>query len=228
MCYYDDFIPINKFEKILKNEILEKYLSCKTFKKNINSIYSKLYINNINNSFYFNIINDIINSILKNEYDENEDIKLIHFKDDMLIVFVFNKITIKLYNYQKYKQKYIDKLYKILLNNLCNNLENIYSVNEYNFYNFVIVTSKTINTNIIPCDKLLIDIKLALHYLMKINWNHRDCLIDNIGYDVDKDCYVLFDFEKSRYTNDNDLLKKEYSRDIDSLYSSYRFRINYN
>jgi len=229
MRNYNEFIPINRFEIFLKNEILEKYLCCKTFGTYVEKIYSKLYNNNDDENicYKFNMINHLINSVLNNEYEEKEDIKLLHFKDDMLIVFVFDKITIKLYNYQQYKEKKLDDLYKILLNNTNKYIEDIYDVIEYEIFNFVIVISKTINTNIFPCDKLLIDAQKALHYLMKFNWNHRDCLIDNIGYDYDKDCFVLFDFEKSRYSDNDELLKKEYSRDIDTLYSSYRFRMDY-
>ena len=227
MRYYDQFIPINRFEIFLKNEIFEKYLLYKTYGTYIEKFYSKLYIDTSNRCFNFDMINHLINSVLDNEYKKNEDIKFLQFKDDMVIVFVFNKITIKLYNYVKYKEKQLDELYKILLNNTCKNIEHIFDVIEYETFNFVIVISKTISTNIIQCDKLLIDTQLALNYLMKFNWNHRDCLIDNIGYDNDQDCYVLFDFEKSRYTDKDELLKKEYSRDIDTLYSSYRFRMDY-
>lgn len=227
MRHYDEFNPKNRFELFLKNNILEKYLLYQTYNTYIEKIYSKLYIDDTDKFYKFDIINNLINSVINNKYEVHEDIKLLQFKDDMIIVFVLDKITIKLYNYQNYKEKKLDKLYHILFDNICKNLEEIIDVNEYESYNFVIITSKTINTDIIICDKLLINAQLALHYLMKFNWNHRDCIIDNIGYDVDKDYYVLFDFEKSRYTQDDKLLKKEYSRDIDSLYSSYRFRNNY-
>jgi hypothetical protein len=57
-------------------------------------------------------------------------------------------------------------------------------------------------------------------------WAHRDTLLDNIGFDVEKDCFVLFDFEKSKNILIDDKLSDEYYRDMRSLTKSFEFYLD--
>jgi hypothetical protein len=240
---YSTYFPRNSFEIILKNHVMKNFLNIDDDIYIIEGIYDTIYSEQIletkSKSKYFDDINYKLYNIFMDLELIVEDSNVIHFKEDMLIVFVFDKITIKIYKLKDFERNKMNDLYSILIRNECKYLEEIKQIYTYEDLEIVIVVSKTIKTlhnafddikkveqfleKIKPSDDIFEQIPYALNYLRDNFWSHRDTLLDNIGYDVDKECFVLFDFEKSKYCEDEDKLSYEFNRDMRSLYKSFEF-----
>ena len=131
-------------------------------------------------------------------------------------------------------------MYSILSKNECKYLEEIKKVCIYKDLEIVVVVSKTIKMlhsvfdniksdmthKVKPTEDIFEDIQNALNYLRNNCWAHRDTLLDNIGFDTDKDCFVLFDFEKSKNICVDEDLNEEYYRDMRSLSKSFEFYLD--
>lgn len=172
----------------------------------------------------FNKINSLINFLLLAHYTTADT--LIHFKNDIDLVFVFNGITIKIFNLNKIKMYEHDKLYSLLLKNECPNLETIYRAFPIESDNLYVLVTKTINTNfkstvLTNADFIRSDVDTALKYLKLNGWNHRDVSIDNLGYDDEKKCFTLFDFGAAKFNSEYTEL--DFKGDYSSLERSIRF-----
>jgi serine/threonine protein kinase len=173
-------------------------------------------------------INEDINIILSKYYNDTDIIEKKFLKEDMIFVLVLDKITIKIYPFDKFNK--LRGLYTILLQNECNNLEHIYEIMENEELQYSIVVSKTIepiksssnqgSQRVLNEDNMNNDIiNGALKYLHDNNWIHNDVNLDNIGYDIDKQSFVLFDFEKSYYKEIIDEESK--NKDIQKIRRSF-------
>ena len=69
--------------------------------------------------------------------------------------------------------------------------------------------------------KLVWDIGLALYSLYALGISHRDARIDNIGLDLVRKCFVLFDFDGS--VTD---FSSQYSDDIEDFVNSIDYTVN--
>lgn len=239
---YSTYFPRNSFEILLKEKAMKDFLSIDDDVYDVEGMYETIYSERLletkSKTTYFDDINDRLYDIFLDLELRPEDSSLYHFKEDMLIVFVFDKITIKIYKLSDFETNKMTDLYSILSKNDCKHLEEIKQVNFYEDLDIVVVVSKTIKTlhsvfddkfrvvpdsKVKPSDDIFEEIPHALNYLRDNFWSHRDTLLDNIGYDVDKECFVLFDFEKSKYSKNEDKLNEEFERDMRSLYKSFEF-----
>lgn len=244
--HYSTYFPRNSFEIMLKEKAMKDFLSIDDNVYDVEGMYETIYSQQLleskMKSTYFDEINDKLYDIFMDLELKPEDSSLIHFKEDMLIVFVFDKITIKIYKLNDFENNKMSDLYSILSKNECKHLEEIKRVNIYKDLGIVAVVSKTIkilhsvfdnvkslddsHNKIKPSDDVFEEIPHALNYLRDNFWSHRDTLLDNIGYDVEKECFVLFDFEKSKYSENQDKLNDEFDRDMRSLYKSFEFYLD--
>lgn len=239
---YSTYFPRNSFEILLKEDAMKGFLGIDDDVYSVEGMYDAVYSQSLlevkPKSMYFDEINDKLYDIFMDLEVRPDDNTLIHFKEDMLIVFVFNEITIKIYKLDDFERNKMNELYSILSKNECKYLEEIKKVNVYKEIGIVVVVSKTIKTlysafddikkvgkslKIKPSDDVFEEIPHALNYLRDNFWSHRDTLLDNIGYDTEKECFVLFDFEKSKYSENRDKLFDEFDRDMRSLYKSFKF-----
>jgi hypothetical protein len=240
---YSTYFPRNSFEILLKEKAMKDFLNIDDDVYIVEGMYDTIYSQRLlevkPKSIYFDDINDKLYDIFTDLEVNPEDSSLFHFKEDMLVVFVFDEITIKIYKLDDFERNKMKELYSILSKNECKHLEEIKRVNIYEELEIVVVVSKTIKTlysafdtvkslercpeKFKPTDDVFEEIPHALYYLRDNFWSHRDTLLDNIGYDMEKECYVLFDFEKSKYCEAEDKLSDEFERDMHSLYKSFAF-----
>ena len=185
-------------------------------------LYQHFFDDSIDRYRQYNSINIILNIITSRYYKKDEP-KFISCKEDMIFIIVLDKITIKIYNYEKYFDHKLNELYYILSKNECPNLEHIYEIHEFKEYNCVFVVSKTIDVSYHVNQNTYNNVIMSIEYLKKYNWIHHDCYFDNVGYDKEKNCYVLFDFEKSKNILSTYDLEKESYRDILNLNKSFRY-----
>jgi serine/threonine protein kinase len=123
-------------------------------------------------------------------------------KDDTNAIILTTKKAIIRFFKKNYNIDKVREVYNLLKNKKCNNLEEVYETFELE--NYFVVVSKKISNNfknnwkIIDKDfnyiKLEEDINSALVYLEDNHLCHRDTRIDNIGYDEDAKCFVLYDY----------------------------------
>ena len=208
-----NFIPNNPFDHMLQNII--RIEDCES---NIESIYTQAYNENDDHTQKFYYINNIVNNILKS-YNEDPS-KLIHFKNDIDVIFVFSKIAIKIYKSHNILNNKQDYLYAMLSKNNCPNLEHIYE--SFFINDLFIVISKVVDTHNYKSNidslNIRLDIINALEYLLQNGWNHRDVSLDNIGYDTETNNYILFDFGISKINYSNNI-----NDDLNSLNKSIKF-----
>ncbi len=238
---YSTYFPRNSFEILLKEKAMKDFLAIDDDAYIVEGIYDSIYSDRIleekNKRTYFDEINQALSQIFVDQNLNPEDSNIIHFKEDMLIVLVFDKITIKIYKLDDFKQNKMMDLYSLLCKNECKYLEEIKGMYVFEHLQIVAIVSKTIKMlhsafdniksnvtdKVKPTEDIFDDIPNALNYLRDNFWAHRDTLLDNIGFDIEKDCFVLFDFEKSKNILVNDDLTEEYYRDMRSLYKSFEF-----
>ena len=220
-----NYKPSCAFEHFFKN-YLETIECCDpddVIEKNYSQVYDDTDdITTITSKF--NKINTLINFILSAHYTTADT--MIHFKNDIDLVFVFKGITIKIFNLSKIKMYQHDKLYSLLLKNECPNLETIYRAFPIESDNLYVLVTKTINTNFkstvsTHADIIRSNVDVALKYLKSNGWNHRDVSIDNLGYDEDKKCFTLFDFGMSKFNSE--YIEVDFIGDYSSLERSIRF-----
>jgi len=242
--HYSAYFPQNSFEILLKEKAMKDFLGIDDNVYSVEGMYDSIYSQKVllekSKMKYFDEINDKLYQIFIDLDLNPEDSSLMHFKEDMLIVFVFDKITIKIYKLDDFEDNKMMDLYSILSKNECKYLEEINKVCVYDDLKIVVVVSKTIKMlhsvfdnikfdmsgKVKPTDDIFEDIPNALNYLRENFWAHRDTLLDNIGFDVEKDCFVLFDFEKSKNILIDDKLSDEYYRDMRSLTKSFEFYLD--
>jgi hypothetical protein len=238
---YSTYFPRNTFEILLKEKAMKGFLGIDDDAYSVEGMYDTIYSQNLlevkSKSIYFDQINDKLYQIFIDLEIRPDDSSLFHFKEDMLIVFVFDEITIKIYKLDDFERNKMNDLYSILSKNECKYLEEIKKVYVFKDLSIVVVVSKTIKMlnsvfndvksdmshTVKPTDNIFEEIPYALNYLRDNFWSHRDTLLDNIGYDIEKECFVLFDFEKSKYFKEEDKLNEEFDRDMCSLYKSFEF-----
>lgn len=188
------------------------------------SANNHIYINNYNLYYQFtNIFEQIhINYNKKDESDFN-----IILKDDMNFkVFVLSNCVVRICHIDKWYNLY-QHTYSYLELNIYQNLEYIYNIYYTNSY--IIVVSKCIlalvnnnkltNKHIINFDKLTIEITNQIINLAIDGFIHNDVCLDNIGYDILIDKYVLFDFDKLTTIK----IKDSYQLDIFRLNKSINY-----
>jgi hypothetical protein len=242
--HYSAYFPQNSFEILLKEKAMKDFLGIDDNVYSVEGMYDSIYSQKVllekSKMKYFDEINDKLYQIFIDLDLNPEDSSLMHFKEDMLIVFVFNQITIKIYKLDDFERNKMDKLYSVLSKNECKYLEEIKKVYIYKDLEIVAVVSKTIKMlhsafdniksdmthKVKPTEDIFEDIQNALNYLRNNYWAHRDTLLDNIGFDTDKDCFVLFDFEKSKNICVDEDLNEEYYRDMRSLSKSFEFYLD--
>jgi hypothetical protein len=210
MTLFSSFIPTNPFEIMIK-----KYLEveeCSHSDSIIDNLYYSIYSHDDTpfvKSIKFNQINIILN-IITSIYNENPS-SITHFKNDIDLIMVFEKITVKVFNLKKIQLKHHDELYSLLSLNECPYLEHIYTIFSIDSSNLFFVISKTIDTKsfkkIIPIVAPIIHshVDIALRYLLSYGWNHNDVSIDNLGLDQISNNFVLFDFGLAK----NNIFDKE-------------------
>ena len=242
--HYSAYFPQNSFEILLKEKAMKDFLGIDDNVYSVEGIYDSIYSQKVllekSKMKYFDEINDKLYQIFIDLNLKPEDSSLMHFKEDMLIVIVFDQITIKIYKLDDFERNKLDELYSILSKNECKYLEEIKKVCIYKDLEIVVVVSKTIKMlhsvfdniksdmthKVKPTEDIFEDIHNALNYLRNNYWAHRDTLLDNIGFDTDKDCFVLFDFEKSKNICVDEDLNEEYYRDMRSLSKSFEFYLD--
>lgn len=172
-------------------------------------------------------VNNIIYSLLEKYGVIDSEIK--HFKEDVDVIFVFDKITIKIFKQSKNVSIIYDKLNSI--NPKSNHIEQIFEIIINDDHKLLIVVSKTIIAPIAKeqikkdYEKIREDIIEAIEILRKNNISHRDVSIDNSGYDEDTNSYVLFDFGSARVKTDQVELSESITQDYNSLDRSIRFNL---
>ncbi len=238
---YSTYFPRNSFEILLKEKAMKDFLAIDDDSYVVEGIYDSIYSQKVleekTKRAYFDEINLGLYNIFTDLDINPEDSNLLHFKEDMLIVLVFDKITIKIYKMCDFNDNKMSDLYSILCKNECKYLEEIKGVYVFEELEVIAVVSKTIKMlhsvfdniksdvtdKVKPDDDIFEDIPCALNYLRDNCWAHRDTLLDNIGFDIEKQCFVLFDFEKSKNILVDDDLSEEYYRDMRSLTKSFNF-----
>jgi len=197
------------------------------------SIISRELYNDTNKTIIKNIliqINKQINELLI-KYDCNPNI--LHLKEDIDLIIVFEKIVIKIFNVKKNKN--IIELYNKIINIKSDYLEHIYETILVDEIYLLFVVSKKIvspinKINIISnTNKINSNIYNALIDLTNNNILHNDVSIDNIGFDTEIDKYILFDFAGSKIISlDNDNLeirKNNIFNNLNKLNKSINFNI---
>ncbi len=242
---YSTYFPRNSFEVLLKEKAMKDLLAIDDDVYIVEGMYDSIYSDRVlagkNKRTYFDEINQGLSQIFVHQNLNPEDSNIIHFKEDMLIVLVFDTITIKIYKLSDFERNKMIELYSLLCKNECKYLEEIKGVYVFEDLQIVAVVSKTIKMlysafdnikmihetgKIKPNEDIFEDIPGALNYLRDNFWAHRDTLLDNIGFDIEKNCFVLFDFEKSKHILVDDDLTEEYYRDMRSLYKSFEFYVD--
>jgi serine/threonine protein kinase len=220
-----NYKPSCAFEHFFKNYL--ETIECCDPDYIIESIYRQVYNDSDSPeiiSAKFSKINSIINNLLSAHYNSADS--LIHFKNDIDLVFVFSGITIKIFNLDKIKMYQHDKLYSLLLKNECSCLETIYRAFPIESDNLFVLVTKTVNTNFkytvsIQADIIRSNVDVALKYLKSNGWNHRDVSIDNLGYDHEKKCFTLFDFGAAKFNSE--YIEVDFISDYSSLERSIKF-----
>jgi len=203
-----DILGTNNFHTIIKEYYYYSYgleatddavqLYCNIISKDIFYDTDKTLRKNI-----FTQINTQINNLLI-KYDCNPNI--LHFKEDVDLIIVFEKIVIKIFNITKNKN--IFELYNEIIGIKSVYLENIYEAICINNLDLLFVVSKKIISPVDPTKinidqaQIKIDIYQALTHLTNNNILHNDVSMDNIGFDCDTNNYVLFDFAGSKIVDD--------------------------
>ncbi len=241
---YSTYFPRNSFEILLKEKAMKHFLAIDDDAYVVEGMYDSIYSDQIlakkTKRTYFDQINQGLFEIFFDQNLKPENSDILHFKEDMLIVLVFDKITIKIYKLEDFNDNKMAELYSLLSKNECKYLEEIKGIYVFEDLEVVAVVSKTIKMlhsafedikkdkcdKIKPNEDIFEDIPNALNYLRDNFWAHRDTLLDNIGFDIEKDCFVLFDFEKSKNILVDDKLSDEYYRDMRSLTKSFEFYVD--
>ncbi len=94
--HYSTYFPQNSFEILLKDQLMKNFLKIDDDVYTIEGIYDTIYSEQIletkSKSKYFDDINYKLYNIFMDLELRAEDSYVIHFKEDMLIVFVIIKI----------------------------------------------------------------------------------------------------------------------------------------
>ena len=146
--HYSAYFPQNSFEILLKEKLMKDFLGINDNVYSVEGMYDSIYSEKVlvekNKMKYFDEINDKLYQIFIDLDLKPEDSSLMHFKEDMLIVIVFDQITIKIYKLDDFERNKMDKLYSVLSKNECKYLEEIKKVCIYKDLEIVAVVSKTI------------------------------------------------------------------------------------
>ena len=226
---YNNYIPVNSWEEIVKSKIFIEQIDDKKSKYPIENLYYQIYDTENSSDMIkkFNYINMHIYDILI-LYSEDPR-NLIEFKNDIQLVFVFKTIAIKIFKLKSILFKKHDELFKLLLKNECPNLETIYRAYPITEYNIYVVISKVVDSsnfkkniskNIIQYND---NIHNGIQYLYEHGWVHRDVSINNSGYDEKSNNYLLFDFNLSKKLNDIKELYEHKINDQKDLEKSIKF-----
>ena len=226
---YNNYIPINSWEEIVRSKIFIEEIDDKKSKYPIENLYFQIYDTDNSSDMInkFNYINMHIYDILM-LYSEDPK-NLIEFKNDIQLVFVFKKIAIKIFKLKSILFKKHDELFKLLLKNECPNLETIYRAYPITEYNIYVVISKVVDSsnfkkniskNIIQYND---NINNGIQYLYEYGWVHRDVSINNSGYDEKLNNYLLFDFNLSKLSEDPKELYNLMKSDLKDLEKSIKF-----
>jgi len=152
-----------------------------------------------------NILNEISVNYNNSKYD------ILNIKEDMIFkVFVLQYCVVRICETKTFIDKYKNIIDKIIsINNI--NIEYIYKYYTTNKYVLLIskrieplIIHNEVNKNInIDFDEIYNQITKTIGILLKHNLSHNDVRLDNIGYDKQLNTYVLFDFDKTCFTNIN-------------------------
>ena len=158
----------------------------------------------LDNPLLITNFNDICNEI-QLLYNKNDitDYNIIVKEDMNIKVFILSYCIIRICHIDIFNHKY-QYIYDFIFSVKHDNLEHIYNIYYTNKY-VIIVSKKIIPLIINNCinpshlpniNNIIINISLIIYYLLDNGISHNDVSIDNIGYDVDIDKYVLYDYDK--------------------------------
>lgn len=190
-----------------------------------------IYIDSDELKHKFAQILNLINHKYNN--DDLSDKYIIAFKEDMsLKVFVLQNCVLRICekNIFESKHKYI---YEKIIKLNSPYLEQIYEIFDVDKY--VIIVSKKIipvNTNnkwnIKISEETLIklwdQIIELINFLYINNATHDDLMLDNIGYDIETNNFVAFDFDKFTIHSTSDTINKNVIIDYFKKSFSYNFK----
>jgi hypothetical protein len=180
------------------------------------NIYKTPFINDDQDLFIkrYLIINHYIKKILKkyNDYNLNNFIMNTHS-----CIFIFEKIVIKIFNYNRVLKNNSNKLYNLIIKDKPECLEEIYELITLNKINTYLMVSKKYNNNYLSILKknvnlIYSNIFTAILFLNKNKWWHHDLNLTNICFDDNNKKFVLIDFDRSievtkKEPNNDDYLK---------------------
>ena len=172
-------------------------------------------------------------NLINNKYNNNDlsDKYIVAFKEDMsLKVFVLQNCVLRICEKEIFNLKY-KKIYEKIIELNSTLLEKIYEIFDIGKY-FIIVSKKiipvntdnkwNIKTNEEIFGKLWNEIILLINILCENNITHDDLILDNIGYDVELNNFVAFDFDKFTIHNTSDTINKN------AIINSFKKSFSYN
>lgn len=180
------------------------YTSCTFWETN-----RHLYIDNIELLQQLIIAFDKIYDL----YNKDDSDFEIYVKEDMIFkVFVLSNCVVRICDSQIFESRYKEGFDFIMsLNN--SSCEKIYEIITCGKFTIIVshklipvIVDGIVNTSVIDFDKLWDNISSFVYLLNSLGYVHGDVRLDNIGYDVVSDRYVLFDFDKlHKSTTSNDI-----------------------